>query len=81
MRRLWVVAVLAVSGCFASPQMVRHPDAPMLILEGKGSVAVAVYDRSRNEMVAVGEVDVKDLVGWTVHRYDWEQWIEKQRGN
>jgi len=64
----WWVAVLAsLNAC--GPQYVRAPDSPMLILEGKGSVRVAMLDG--DEMIDVGWVDAAELEGQTVVEYDW----------
>ena len=41
----------------------------MLILEGNGSVRVAMLDGE--EMVEVGWIDAADLEGQTVVEYDW----------
>jgi hypothetical protein len=63
-----LVAHLALlNGC--GPQYVRAPDSPMLILEGKGSVRVAMLDGE--DMVDVGWIDAAELEGQTVVKYDW----------
>jgi hypothetical protein len=43
----------------------------MLILEGKGSVRVAMLDG--DDMVDVGWIDAEKLEGQTVVQYDWSE--------
>ena len=64
---LWVAALASLNAC--GPQYVRAPDSPMLILEGNGSVRVAMLDGE--QMVDVGWIDAADLEGQTVVEYDW----------
>ena len=64
---LWVVALASLNAC--GPQYVRAPDSPMLILEAKGRVRVAMLDGE--EMVDVGWIDAAELEGQTVVEYDW----------
>lgn len=61
------VVALSPSGC--APKYVAAPDSPMLILESRGAVRVAMMDG--DEMVEVGWVDAAELEGQTVVRYDW----------
>lgn len=58
---------LSPSGC--GPKYVAAPDSPMLILESRGAVRVAMMDG--DEMVEVGWVDAAELEGQTVVLYDW----------
>ena len=63
-----LVAHLALlNGC--GPRYVAAPDSPMLIIEGKGSVRVAMLDGE--DMVDVGWIDAEELEGQTVVKYDW----------
>jgi hypothetical protein len=64
---LWVAALASLNAC--GPQYVAAPDSPMLILEGKGSVRVAMLDGE--DMVDVGWIDAAELEGQTVVKYDW----------
>jgi hypothetical protein len=66
---LWVAALASLNAC--GPRYVAAPDSPMLIIEGKGSVRVAMLDGE--EMVDVGWVDAADLEGQTVVQYDWSE--------
>jgi len=66
---LWVAALASLNAC--GPQYVAAPDSPMLIIEGKGSVRVAMLDGE--DMVDVGWVDAADLEGQTVVQYDWTE--------
>jgi len=63
-----LVAHLALlNGC--GPRYVAAPDSPMLIVEGRGSLRVAMLDGE--EMVDVGWIDAAELEGQTVVKYDW----------
>ena len=66
---LWVAALASLNAC--GPRYVAAPDSPMLIIEGKGSVRVAMLDGE--DMVDVGWVDAADLEGQTVVQYDWSE--------
>ena len=64
---LWVAVLASLNGC--GPQYVAAPDSPMLIVEGKGSVRIAMIDGE--DMVDVGWIDAAELEGQTVVKYDW----------
>ena len=64
---LWVAVLASLNAC--GPKYVAAPDSPMLILQGKGSVRVAMLDG--DEMVDVGWIDAAELEGQTVVQYDW----------
>jgi hypothetical protein len=64
---LWVAGLASLNAC--GPRYVAAPDSPMLILEGKGSVRVAMLDGE--DMVDVGWIDAAELEGQTVVKYDW----------
>lgn len=66
---LWVAALASLNAC--GPQYVAAPDSPMLILEGKGRVRVAMLDGE--DMVDVGWIDAEKLEGQTVVQYDWSE--------
>jgi hypothetical protein len=66
---LWVAVLASLNAC--GRQYVAAPDSPMLILEGKGSVRVAMLDGE--DMVDVGWIDAADLEGQTVVQYDWTE--------
>ncbi len=66
---LWVAALASLNAC--GPQYVAAPDSPMLIIEAKGSVRVAMLDGE--DMVDVGWIDAKELEGQTVVQYDWSE--------
>lgn len=75
------------SGCsllpgFSPPEVVKHPDAPMLIMRVEdGYAKVAVYQKSTNSLTQYGWIDLTDSVGWTLTKYDWEQFIDKRSTN
>lgn len=77
---LLVALVTAMSGCggLARDQVVKAPDAPMLIVEARGTARVSVYDAIENKMIDAGTVDLGTLNGWTVSRYDWEALMRKK---
>lgn len=64
---LLVVVALSLTAC--APKYVAAPESPMLILDAKGTVKVAMMDG--DEMVEVGWIDAADLKGQTVVHYDW----------
>jgi len=66
---LWVAVLASLNAC--GPRYVRAPDSPMLILEGKGSVRVAMLDGE--DMVDIGWIDAAELEGQTVVQYDWNE--------
>ena len=66
---LWVAVLASLNAC--GPRYVAAPDSPMLILEGKGSVRVAMLDGE--DMVDVGWIDAAELEGQTVVQYDWTE--------
>ena len=66
---LWVAVLASLNAC--GRQYVAAPDSPMLILEGKGSVRVAMLDGE--DMVDVGWIDAAELEGQTVVQYDWTE--------
>lgn len=75
------------SGCsllpgFSPPEVVKHPDAPMLIMRVEDRYAkVAVYQKSSNSLIEYGWIELTDSVGWTLTKYDWEQFIDKRSTN
>ena len=64
---LWVAVLASLNAC--GPRYVAAPDSPMLIVEGKGSLRVAMLDGE--DMVDVGWIDAAELEGQTVVQYDW----------
>jgi hypothetical protein len=64
---LWVAALASLNAC--GPRYVAAPDSPMLIVEGKGSVRIAMLDGE--DMVDIGWIDAAELEGQTVVKYDW----------
>ena len=64
---LWVAGLASLNAC--GPRYVRAPDSPMLIVEGRGSLRVAMLDGE--DMVDVGWIDAAELEGQTVVKYDW----------
>lgn len=82
----WIIVmcfVAAMSGCLdglKSDNLVKHPDAPMLITETKGKhVKVSIYDKERNQLIEFGWIEINEnMKGWTITKYDWETFIKKR---
>lgn len=76
-----ILTLFLAIGCVGIKRdtLVRHPDAPALITQGKGWARVAVYDKQKNELVDVGWVQLQP--GWTLVKYDWEKFIGEKRAN
>lgn len=74
------------SGCslfggFRPAEVIKHPDAPVLIAEVKGSyIRAYVYDKAKNELTDFGWIRLSNsnAKGWTLLKYDWETFIEKK---
>lgn len=70
---------LTLTGC-QSPQIVKHPDAPMLVtgtgrnlLRGEW-IRVSVWSESEKNLIDYGNIPVgSELVGWTLVKYDWDK--------
>lgn len=83
---LSVILVVASAGCnlfggFRPAEVIKHPDAPVLIAEVKnGYVRAYVYDKAKNEMTDFGwvQLDNSNTKGWTILKYDWETFIERR---
>ena len=67
------MTLLILSGCslWTPTPIIKHPDAPMLIMKSKGKALVALYDKENNEMIEYGWVKIPEA--WTLHKYDWEK--------
>ena len=80
---LMIFMIGLMTGCSGTPAkpntIVRHPDAALLILSSLGTVRVGLYDSEKNEIVEYGTVDISQLSGWTIHKFDWEKFIEDRR--
>ena len=69
------------TGCsvFRSKPIVKHPDSPMLIMKAeKGNLLIAIYDAENNKMISYGFIESKEVVGWTLKKFDWESFILKK---
>lgn len=81
-----LLAAATISGCglfgiFTPDEIVKHPDAPMLVLETSGEYArVAIYEAAGNRMVEYGWVHLEEVKAWTLHKFDWEAFIKKVGG-
>ena len=76
---------LGVSGCVPTRglkphEVVKHPDAPMLIQEVKGNhFKVAIYDAKENRLIEYGWIRATDsMVGWTISKVDWQKFMKKK---
>ena len=78
MRRfLSLLGSLYLCGCSTADIVVKHPDAPVLIIEGSGWVRVAIYDRTTNELMDFGKVRLEDFESWTIHKYNWDKFMRE----
>lgn len=67
---VWLaVASASLTGC--GPRFVPAPDSPMLVLEARGKLRVAMDDGGK--LVEVGWIDAAEIKGQTVVHYDWTQ--------
>lgn len=78
-----ILMIGLITGCSGTPAkphtIVRHPDSAMLILSGSGTARVGLYDSEKNEIVEYGTVDMSQFSGWTIHKFNWEEFIEDRR--
>jgi len=85
MRTLRILALLLsamlASGCclFRPTNIVKHPDAPMLIGRTKrGYAEVSVYEKAGNRLIVFGWIRISEAHGWTLQKFDWEAHLAKQ---
>lgn len=64
-------------GCKGDTYHIK-PGAPLLITGGSGVVQVSAYDADTNKLVEAGSIQIGDLVGKTVHVFDWELYLQKR---
>lgn len=85
-RSLLFLTILCVgSGCnlfggFRPDEVIKHPDAPVVIVEVKGSyIRAYVYDKAKNELTDFGWIQLtnSNAKGWTLLKYDWEKFIAR----
>jgi len=78
-----ILMIGLMTGCSGLPTtsetIVRHPDSAMLILNASGTARVGLYDSEKNEIVEYGTVDMSQFSGWTMHKFNWEEFIEDRR--
>ena len=70
------------SGLFSrdkSSTIIKHPDAAMFILSASGTVRIGIYDTEENQIIEYGTVDLSKFSGWTIHKFNWEKFIEDRR--
>lgn len=83
---LSILLAATLSGCnwfggFRPPEIVKHPDAPVLIAEVKGNyIRGYVYDKAKNELTDFGWIKLENsnAVGWTLFKYNWDKVIQKE---
>jgi len=76
---LTTVLMTGCSGLFnqtKSDTIIKHPDAAMLILSASGTVRVGIYDAEKNEILEYGTLNLSQFSGWTIHKFNWEKFIE-----
>lgn len=82
---LSILLVCALSGCnwfggFRPPEIIKQPDAPVLIAEVKGEYARGyVYDSEAKELIDYGwfHLDNASAATKTLMKYDWAKYIKK----
>jgi len=87
MKKLLLLSVIilllcgcSILGAFNRDVVIKYPDAPMLILKPKrGKFLVSVYDKSTNSMIEYGYILTENLEGWTLHKFDWQNYINKKK--
>ena len=71
-----IVILMTSCGGLAGTKVVKHPDAPMVITDsGINKLRVSIYDSGSNELIDYGWIKSSEAVGWTLHKYDWESYI------
>ena len=79
MKKIWILLLpILLSGCiwpFDADPIIKHPNAPMLVMKGK--VKVAIYYKKDNKLIEYGWVDLKEYT-ITMRKFDWEKFIEKK---
>lgn len=65
--------------------VIKHPDSPMVIIEGEGRIKVAIYDPETNGLIEFGWVDLGSTYnqyhGWTLMKYDWQKFLIKKEND
>lgn len=67
-----------LQGCalFSPDPVIRHPDGPALITDTAGGrVRLAAWDRQTGRLRDVGWGDISEFRGWTLHKFDWEEYL------
>lgn len=80
----FLIILCGGSGCnlfggFRPAEIIKHPDAPVVIVEVKGSyIRAYVYDKVKNELTDFGWIQLTNAnaKGWTLQKFDWEKFIE-----
>lgn len=62
---------LSLIGCVQPDVKIKHPDAPLLLIQASGRARVALWDGE--QLSDFGWVNLKDYEGWTLTKYDWEE--------
>ncbi len=69
-------------GGFRPSEVIKHPDAPVLIAEVKGEYARGyVWDSEAKELTDFGwfHLDNSSLANRTILTYDWEKFVKKAK--
>jgi len=71
-----------MSGCLSgfNHTIVKHPDSPLLLIEVEDSEAlVGIYDKEFNKIIKYGWIDLNEVVGHTIIKFNWEYLIKKEK--
>lgn len=80
------IMCMFLAGCLGGlrkTEVVKAPDSPMLIQEvGGRSLTVGIYDPETNSMIEYGKIRLDGRhEGWTISKFDWSAFIEKQESD
>ena len=65
---LVIFLFILLQGCAThNPALIKHPDSASVIIEGKGKVKIATYDKD-NKWITYGWVDVDNFSGWILSK-------------
>lgn len=78
------ICCVSLCGCLHKDRIVVAPDTTFLITDTvwPNSVRISVYDRESNSLHEVPDaVPVRELVGWTGHKFNWAEFLHEQAKN
>lgn len=77
---LLIFLILSLSSCSFTPTRVVYPGSPVLITETKGKyIHIFVWSSEQKNLVDSGWLHITDLPGYTIHKYDWNKYKDKNK--